>query len=241
MAGATASNAVLSDNLTIPLIDFSAFIYGDKATTLSTAQAILRGFQDAGFIYLKNHPIDSSTIQRTFDLSAKFFSRLLEEKDALSWTTPEANRGYSGQGREKTSNAFDSNDIAKEREQAGDDLKESFEIGLEGVDGMPNHWPDQADRDGKVFKEHMLDFFGQLHELHMQIMRAMAVGLGIERTWFDSYCDEGDNTLRLLHYPEVKAEVFKQNKNQVRAGAHSDYGSITLVSSRMPSLRLCSY
>ncbi|KAK3059103.1 hypothetical protein LTR09_000669 [Extremus antarcticus] len=229
MAGATASNAVLSDNLTIPLIDFSAFIYGDKATTLSTAQAILRGFQDAGFIYLKNHPIDSSTIQRTFDLSAKFFSRLLEEKDALSWTTPEANRGYSGQGREKTSNAFDSNDIAKEREQAGDDLKESFEIGLEGVDGMPNHWPDQADRDGKVFKEHMLDFFGQLHELHMQIMRAMAVGLGIERTWFDSYCDEGDNTLRLLHYPEVKAEVFKQNKNQVRAGAHSDYGSITLL------------
>lgn len=39
-----------------------------------------------------------------------------------------------------------------------------------------------------------------------------------------SFCDGGDNTMRLLHYPGVKSSVFKDNKNTVRAGAHTDYG-----------------
>ena len=66
----------------------------------------------------------------------------------------------------------------------------------------------------------MLDFFEQCKEMHVQVMRSIAIGMGLDETWFDSYTDVGDNTLRLLHYPEVKSEVFKQNKNQVRAGAH---------------------
>lgn len=70
----------------------------------------------------------------------------------------------------------------------------------------------------------MLEFFSQCKELHVQVMRAIAVGLGIDEDWFDSFCDQGDNTLRLLHYPEVNSTVFKANKNQVRAGAHTDYG-----------------
>ena len=60
-------------------------------------------------------------------------------------------------------------------------------------------------------------------------MRAIAVGLGIEESWFDNYTDVGDNTLRLLHYPEVRKGVFEINPGQVRAGEHSDYGSITLL------------
>ena len=75
-----------------------------------------------------------------------------------------------------------------------------------------------------MFKMQMLEFFEKCKQLHMQVMQAIAVGLGIEEGWFDSFVDRGDNTLRLLHYPEVKADVFKQNQNTVRAGAHTDYG-----------------
>ena len=121
-------------------------------------------------------------------------------------------------------------DIAKQREVEGADLKESFEIGRDDEPGHPNHWPSQSDNMGAMFKKHMLGFFEQCKQLHVEVMRAIAVGLGIEATGFDRFCDVGDNTLRLLHYPEVKSEVFKINKNTVRAGAHSDYGSITLVS-----------
>lgn len=83
------TTAVSQDSLEIPLIDFSAFLTGDQATKKSTAQAILAGFQNAGFIYLKNHGIPQPVVKSTFDESAKFFARPREEKDKLAWTTPE--------------------------------------------------------------------------------------------------------------------------------------------------------
>ena len=75
----------------------------------------------------------------------------------------------------------------------------------------------------------MLSFHDQCKELYIEVMRAIAVGMGLKDDYFDKYTDGGDNTLRLLHYPEVKKDVFHSNKLQVRAGEHSDYGSITLL------------
>lgn len=223
------SNAVAEDGLEIPLIDFSAFKSGDEATKRSTAQAIVSGFQRAGFIYLKNHGISKQDVATTFGESAKFFQRPMEQKLAMGWTTPEANRGYSQPGREKTTDLKTAAEIEAKRAEEGADLKESFEIGREGEPKHPNHWPDNFDENGKVFKDRMLQFHDMCRQLHMQVMRAIAVGLGIDEVWFDSYCDGGDNTLRLLHYPEVKANVFKENTSTVRAGSHTDYGSITLL------------
>jgi isopenicillin N synthase-like dioxygenase len=118
-------------------------------------------------------------------------------------------------------------DVEKLRAQAPD-LKESFEIGREGAPGFPNNWP-SGDEAAKDFKETMLSFHDSCKELHIEVMRAIAVGMGLEEGYFDGYTDGGDNTLRLLHYPEVKKDVFRKNKLQVRAGEHTDYGSITLL------------
>lgn len=79
------------------------------------------------------------------------------------------------------------------------------------------------------FKETMLAFHDLAKELHINVMRAIAVGMGLDEAYFDGYTDVGDNTLRLLHYPEVEKSVFASNKLQVRAGEHTDYGSITLL------------
>ncbi|KAF7195826.1 Proline hydroxylase buaE [Pseudocercospora fuligena] len=223
----TFQTAVSEASLEIPLIDFSAFLSGDAATKKSTAQAILAGFQNAGFVYLSNHGIPDNELRNTFSESAKFFARPFAEKDQLAWTTPEANRGYSQPGREKVTNVEGADDIEKVRAQEGADLKESIEIGKENEPGMPNQWPNDAA--GNVFRDQMVTFFDLCKDLHVNIMRSIAVGLGIDEFWFDQYCDAGDNTLRLLHYPEVKADIFKKNDNQVRAGSHTDYGSITLL------------
>ena len=226
---AISSSAVSKDDLEIPLIDFSGFLTGDTKIKHQTAEAILSGFQRAGFIYLRNHGVARDTVRTVFAESARFFTRPQTQKDELSWTTPEANRGYSSPGREKTTTAQDVKEVEQIRAVEGADLKESFEIGRENEVGLPNHWPDRFDAQGKAFKETMVAFHEMCKGLHMQIMRAIAVGLGIPETWFDGFCDRGDNTLRLLHYPEVNAEVFRDNKNTVRAGAHSDYGSITCL------------
>ena len=75
MTPEAVSSAVSEDGLNIPLIDFAAFVSGDKATRWTTAQAIVSGFQNAGFIYLRNHGIPKSDREITFAESAKFFKR----------------------------------------------------------------------------------------------------------------------------------------------------------------------
>lgn len=191
------------------------------------ARAILEGFQTAGFIYLRNFPIPAAAIENAFKTSATFFTRAEEEKQSLGWTTPEANRGYSAPGREKTSTLTDKDAVEALRAQVPD-LKESFEIGREGVPDHPNMWP-SGDDAALAFKETMLAFFAQCKHLHIEVMRAIAVGLGIDEAYFDRFTDGGDNTLRLLHYPAVPKSIFAKNKLQVRAGEHTDYGSITLL------------
>ncbi|KAK5118967.1 hypothetical protein LTR62_000178 [Meristemomyces frigidus] len=224
MKSEVVQSAVSSDNLEIPLIDFSAFTSGNKETRLATAKAILSGFQTAGFIYLSNHGLPKHSVKETFSKSAEFFTREQSQKDALAWTTPESNRGYVKQGREKTTDLVDVADIEAKRAEEGADLKESFEIGREGVKGHPNQWPDRFDDEaGKAFRAHMITFHEECKVLHMRVMSSIAVALGIDENYFDSFCDVGDNTLRLLHYPSVPSKVFEQNKNTVRAG------SITLL------------
>lgn len=108
------------------------------------------------------------------------------------------------------------------------DLKESMEIGRDGVPDQPNMWPDKFDEQGKQFRSTMSDFFERCKLLHMEVMRAIAVAMRLDRSYFDGFTDKGDNTLRLLHYPPVPASAFSK-AGTVRAGEHSDYGSITLL------------
>ncbi|EGX96793.1 thymine dioxygenase [Cordyceps militaris CM01] len=195
--------AVQDQGLVIPLIDFSAFLQGTPAARAATARALLAGFQTAGFVYLRAHPIAASTLRAVFARSAAFFAQPLAAKDALRLTDAAANRGYLRQGRERLVDARGA------QTAAGAELKESLEIGREPHDVFRNHWPAADAVDG--FREVMMGFFAECQALHAQVMSAVAVGLGLPETYFDA------------------ADVFKTNAGQVRAGEHSDYGSITLL------------
>lgn len=131
-------------------------------------------------------------------------------------------------GREKLATLDETEEIDTRRESIPD-LKETMEIGREGVEDLPNRWPDHIDDEGKDFKETMLSFFHVCKELHRQIMSAIALGMSLPEHFFDDFVHEGDNNLRLLHYPPVRKETFQKNPHQVRAGEHSDYGSVTLL------------
>ena len=145
----------------------------------------------------------------------------------MSLTNASSNRGYLAAGREKVSQ-YGRKDVDELR-KTNPDLKESFEIGREGVVGYPNRWPDEMDQEGEEFKKVMQEFFLQCKEVYVLVMRAIALGMGLDEYFFDEYTEAGDNNLRLLHYPAVSKKVFGSNKGQERAGEHSDYGSITLL------------
>ncbi|MFQ3355218.1 MAG: isopenicillin N synthase-like dioxygenase [Paracoccaceae bacterium] len=62
--------------------------------------------------------------------------------------------------------------------------------------------------------------------LASKIMQIFATALGLENTFFNEYIDHPVSALRALNYPaQQKAAKHKQ----LRAGAHSDYGSLTIL------------
>ncbi len=78
----------------------------------------------------------------------------------------------------------------------------------------------------------MVDFFDKCQDLHVTLMRSIAVALGLEEGFFDSCINKKDNNLRLLHYPGLapaSTEAGKKQEVRTRAGEHSDYGSVTFL------------
>ena len=163
-----------------------------------------------------------------FTSSARFFARPQDQKDSVCWTTAQANRGYIATGRERVSQAAEAGRVEALR-ATNPDIKETMEIMREGVEDAPNRWPDHLDEEGKAFKRVMLSFYDQCKDLHMQIMRAIALGLNLPEYFFDEFIKIGDNNLRLLHYPPVSREIFQKQPGKVRAGEHTDYGTVTLL------------
>lgn len=198
-------------------------IDADSSTTQSTARSLLSALERSGFLYLTDSPISPSLLARVYALSASFFKRSLDEKNALSWKTARSNRGYTRLGREKTSLKTSKEEVVKDRSGEGEDQKESYEIGRDNEERHPNEWPE-----GDVeFKEVMLEFFERCKQLHAVVMKGIALALKLDPDFFADFVKQGDNTLRLLHYPAVPATAFANGR--VRAGLHSDYGSITFL------------
>ncbi|EJF62419.1 Clavaminate synthase-like protein [Dichomitus squalens LYAD-421 SS1] len=217
---------ISEDAFRIPIIDFSK--YRDAATAAEkerTAEEVVRGFTDVGFVYLSNHGIPQETVQQAFQKSAEFFKLPIEKKSELAWRDPRANRGFVQVGRERVTQSADADEIKQLREKAPD-YKESMEIGRDWDTTYKNYWPREEDAPG--FRRAMLGFFQTCHELHVSVMRAIAVGLRLDEAFFDDKINEQYHNLRLLSYPPIKTQLL-HGEGQARAGAHSDYGTLTLL------------
>lgn len=224
---ATLAEDVKSDAaFSIPLIDFSKFrTAASQAEKRRTADDIVRGFKEVGFIYLNKHGISDDTVQHTFKKSAEFFRLPMEAKSQLAWEDPRANRGYVQIGRERVTQSADANEIAALRAKAPD-FKESMEIGRDWDATWKNRWPQEGAAPG--FRETMLQFFQTCHDLHTLVMRAIAIGLDLDEMFFEDKIHEQYHNLRLLNYPPIRRQLLQQ-EGQARAGAHSDYGTLTLL------------
>ncbi|KAH9049706.1 Clavaminate synthase-like protein [Lactarius hengduanensis] len=182
-----------------------------------TADEVVNGFKEVGFIYLEGHGIPSSTVDGVFRKVRIFQTRVSFDK--LAWEDPRSNRGYVKIGREHAA------EIAELRKKAPDS-KETMEIGYDWDETWKNQWPQEGDAPG--FKQTTLSFFQTCHELHTIVMRSIAVGLDLDEMYFEDKINEQQHNLRLLSYPSIKSSLLLK-EGQARAGAHSDYGTLTLL------------
>ncbi|KAI5476186.1 oxidoreductase,Oxoglutarate/iron-dependent oxygenase family [Pseudohyphozyma bogoriensis] len=217
----------------VPVIDFAPFLSGTPAEQKATATELLNAMKDVGFLMLKGfhseQTVTKAQVEDAFEHSKRFFALPQEEKSKLAYTAPGREsrqysfRGYNAPGKERVHNATSEEEIAKLRAKAPD-MKETMEIGREDGDSpFPNRWPENLPE----YKEFMVEFFHSCHKLHLQVMAAIAVGFDLETEYFFPMVEEQSHNLRLLNYPAVPNTSVGEGGN--RAGAHSDFGSVTLL------------
>lgn len=203
----------------IPLIDFSPFKANHPLGKHQVATEIYHACHRTGFLYLYNHGIPEAVIATAFEQSRLFFDLTLQEKQKLAWSNEAQNRGYIGWERERL-----------DETQPGD-LKEAFNIGWDSsiekelppkTAAFKTLWPDQ-----EAFFSGIRQFFQACAQEAADIFRAFAIALSMPENFFtDEHSIEQSYTLRLLHYPPLQ---IPPKPGQMRAGAHSDYGTLTLL------------
>lgn len=114
----------------IPIVDFGNFLHGNKEQKKIVSQKIDEAFRNVGFVYLKNHGVNSEEIAECFEWSKKFFSLPLETK-LLAPHPPGGShhRGYSAPYVEAVSQHIYDDEALQETRKTLPDYKESFESG----------------------------------------------------------------------------------------------------------------
>jgi isopenicillin N synthase-like dioxygenase len=212
--------------LSVPIIDLQPYFSSSPEGKSSVAAAVDRACRDIGFLVITNHGIPEDLIQKVSSLTTRFFDMPLAEKRKVDRPSPEMVRGYSAVAEEGLSYSLE--------EAAPGDLKESFSIGPSDVPDdeyyrgpaagphfAPNVWPSL-----KGFREAYTAYFDAMSDLARTLMRVFALGLELPEQWFDDKIDKHISMFRTLSYPHQSEAALP---GQLRAGAHTDYGSLTIV------------
>ncbi|CAF5009302.1 unnamed protein product [Rotaria sp. Silwood1] len=192
----------------LPVIDL-------KSNPDDIRQSLLLACSTTGFFYVTNHGLDTLQSQM-FSMAKEFFHRPLDEKLLYSLNTT-SYQGYLRIGRENL-------DSTNSKLMDG---KEGFNIrqpDLINKDMLPNIF--SHEENFKLIEQ----FFRQCYDLCMRLFEYLAEIFQIDRDYFTSkhkWDKEPGAAVKLLHYPPINQ--IEQNTNVIRAGAHSDYGSLTLV------------
>ena len=87
----------------------------------------------------------------------------------------------------------------------------------------PNRWPSRLAAMEPSFRA----YYEAMADLVSRVMAAMAAGLGLDADYFEPFIDRHTSALRALHYPDLAGHDVEPG--QLRAGAHTDYGTLTLL------------
>lgn len=190
----------------IPLIDCDTNARDEGAI----AEDIDLALRDVGFMALINSGVDASMVETMFATARDFFHRDAQSKRASAYGSAEENFGFQGVGEEK----LDPDKPA--------DLKETFTMrNLLHASVAEERWPDSA------FRNVSERFYEQAMGAAMKLQRLLARSLSVPDDFFEERHGGENVTLRMLHYPTFDAAQV--HREQMGAGAHTDYGMLTLL------------
>ena len=180
------------------------------------AQELGQSFVDYGFAIVRDHGIPQPLIDRAEAMAKGFFALPEATKRSYLIAGGGGARGYTAFGVETAKGGTAS------------DLKEFWHVGRELAAGhkfrnvmADNVWPSQI----PGFKQTFLDLYDAFDEAGLKVLRAIARFLKVDEEYFTDTVRDGNSVMRLLHYPPIDTPTG----NQIRAGAHEDINTITLL------------
>ena len=181
------------------------------------AEEIGKSFEEYGFAVIRDHGIPADLIAKAEDLSKAFFALPDDVKRAYHIPGGGGARGYTPFGTEKAKDA------------QVHDLKEFWHVGRDLPEGhplaefmAPNLWPSEVAEFRATFEA----LYAAFEKAGARVLEAIALHLGLPRTWFASTVAEGNSVMRLLHYPPLTGA---DAEGAIRAAAHGDINTITLL------------
>lgn len=200
----------------VPSVDLRDFTSGDVARKQKFIQEIGKAFEEIGFVALSGHFLSDELVKNLYGEIKEFFQLPQNVKDSYEIEGIGGQRGYTSFGKEH----------AKGRKEG--DLKEFWHFG-QYVDNNPKleaEYPTNvAVKELKKFDDVGEETYKMLEKTAKYVLRALAIHLNLEETYFDEYIRNGNSILRPIHYPPITSEP----KNAVRAAAHGDINLITLL------------
>lgn len=210
--------------LNVPVIDISPFRSG--ADKIGVARDVDRACREIGFLVISGHGVPPDLVERTRAAGRAFFDLPLEEKQRVRRPAPNVARGYIGMEEESVGRS-------RNPDATAGDLNESLMIGpvdapppayaaVGGPHFAPNLWPERPVELQAAWTE----YYRAMGSLAATLMRIFALGLGLPEGHFDPLINRHISRLRVRNYP---APATAPIPGQLRAGAHSDYGSLTIL------------
>jgi isopenicillin N synthase-like dioxygenase len=224
----------------VSAIDFAEWRSQSAAVRAGVALQLDRACRETGFIKLRNHGIPAELLARLQAVCRSYFALGDASKRGDIYEPPHANRGYAPFGGEALAGSYSESETA-----VHPDLFEAFTIGPVGRPADDYHRHEDA---GRFFEPNLYpaqpaefqgiweEYYAACERLAGDLMAAFAAALNLAENYFRPFIDRHITAMRALHYPALTAAP---QPGQLRIGAHTDFGSLTiLLSDGTPGLQV---
>lgn len=217
----------------IPVIDIAPFFEGHHAGKVAVGKQIDEACANAGFFMVRNHGVSEEARRSVMDAGQDFFQQPLTIKRDEVGMSEDYPYGW-----EASEVLISSLKVNGQEVDAKPDLKETMNMCLGPENDVhPNMFPIRWPTQPATFETDVTRYYRECELLCKHILRAMALGLDLPEDWFEQKkrLNGHISVCRMLYYP---AQEQPPAPGQVRASAHSDYGTITIVKPDAPGLQV---